>query len=151
VVTSLEDLEQIGAGDSPPAPVLTHNTLGPAKVRIASDGRIVVLDWWHAGGQPPAWELTEALIHWVMGNDRGTRAMVAGYRARAGSVPALELASFRGALVSLANYVHGQVHLALEADDAEDRRYTERNVRHLLGSLPTRADLEHLLNVATTG
>jgi hypothetical protein len=144
----LEDLEQIGVGVSPPAPVLTHNNLGPAKVRIGPDGQIVVLEWWHAGGQPPAWELAEALLHWVPGNERGAIAMVAGYRSRAGSVPSLELASFRGAVISLANYVHGQVGLALEATGAEDRRYTERNVRHLLGSPPTRADLERLLEAA---
>jgi hypothetical protein len=150
VVPRLEDLEQIGEGITPPAPVLTHNNLGPATVRIGPDGRIVVLEWWHAGGQPPAWELAEALIHWVIGNDRGTRAMVAGYRATAGSVPTLELASFRGALVSLANYIHGQVGQALEATGAEDRRHAERNVRHLLSSPPTRAHLEHLLEVAAS-
>jgi len=146
----LEDLEQIGAEASPPAPVLTHNNLGPANVRIGPDGRVVVLDWWHAGGQPPAWELAEALLHWVPGNERGTRALIAGYMAGAGSEPGLELASFRGAVVSLANYIHGQVGLALRATGAEDRRYTERNVRHVLASPPTRADLERLLEVATS-
>jgi hypothetical protein len=81
-------------------------------------------------------------------NIAGARALVDGYRATAGTVPALDLAAFRGAVTGLMNYVTGQVEYALAATDDEDRRYADRSVRHLLSHLPTRAALEQLLVVA---
>jgi Ser/Thr protein kinase RdoA (MazF antagonist) len=152
-VTTLVDLGAIGADTPAPAPVLSHNNLGPGQVRVGSDNRLVVAGWEHAGGQPPSWELAGALVTWTVNpsggvNVAGARALVEGYRATAGSLPALEMAMFRGAVTALANYVSGQVHGALEAGDTEDRRYADRGVRHLLSHLPTRADLERLLEVA---
>ncbi|ROO59361.1 Ser/Thr protein kinase RdoA (MazF antagonist) [Micromonospora sp. Llam0] len=154
-VPNLVDLDSIGRDEPAPEPVLTHNTLGPAQTRLDRDGRLVVLGWEHAGGQPPAWELANALLDWTVDpagqiNVAGVRALVAGYQDRAGRLPALELASFRGALTSLANYVFDQVQAASarDADDPkpEDRRYAERSVRHVLSRLPTRTTLERLLN-----
>lgn len=154
-VPDLVDLDSIGRDEPVPEPVLTHNTLGPAQTRLDRDGRLVVLGWEHAGGQPPAWELANALLDWTVDpagriNVTGARALVAGYQDRAGRLPALELASFRGALTSLANYVFDQVQAASARDAAdpkpEDRRYAERSVRHVLSRLPTRATLEQLLN-----
>ncbi|GAA3934762.1 hypothetical protein [Actinoplanes auranticolor] len=48
------------------------------------------------------------------------------------------------------NYVSGQIELALEARAAEDVRYTDRNVRHLLTHLPSRATYERVLEAALT-
>ncbi|MFC6015223.1 hypothetical protein ACFP2T_03315 [Plantactinospora solaniradicis] len=81
-------------------------------------------------------------------NRAGARALVDGYRARAGALPPLDLTMFRGAVNSLANYVFGQVRTALDTHEREDRRYADRSVRHLLSHLPTRAILEQLLSVA---
>lgn len=128
--------------------MLSHNSLGPGNVRLGPGGALVVVGWEHAGGQPPAWELAEALMNWTIDpggavNTAGARAMVEGYRARAGAVPPLDLSSFRGGVTAVANYVSGQLHIANgEADD-----FTERNVRHLLSHLPTRANLERILEV----
>jgi hypothetical protein len=135
-------------------PVLSHNALGPAQARRGPGGRLVVFGWHHAGGQPPSWELGDALVHWTVDPGRGVnvagaRALVEGYRATAGSLPALGMDMFRGAVTSLTNYAMGQVGYALAAGDDEDRRYADRSVRHLLTHLPTRATLELLLDAVS--
>jgi hypothetical protein len=145
-VPVLDDLATID--DRPGEPVLTHNTIGPGQVR-RGPGRLVVFAWEHAGGQPPDWELGNALMDWtvVAGgtvNVAGARAMVEGYRAVAGSLPTLDMAMFRGAVTGLANYVFGLCAHAMDAD-GEDRRHADRGVRHVLTHLPTLATLERLL------
>jgi aminoglycoside phosphotransferase (APT) family kinase protein len=133
--------------------VLCHNALGPGNVLLGTNGRLVVVGWEHAGGQPPSWELGGALQSWTIDpgggiNVAGARALVEGYRSEAGSLPALDLAMFSGAATSLANYVFGEVDQALTARDSEDRHHADRSVRHLLTHLPSRAALEQLLDVA---
>lgn len=154
-VSTLVELEVVGAGGAAPEPVLSHNSLGPAKARRGANGRLIVVGWDHAGGQPPSWELGDALMHWTVNpsggvNVAGVRAMVDGYRARAGSLPALDMSMFRGAVTSIANYVSGQIHEALNANTEEDQRFMDRNMRHLLAHLPTRTALEEILNIAST-
>jgi len=144
----LAELDFIAADAPVPEPVLSHNSLGPGNVRLGLGGALVVMGWEHAGGQPPAWELAEALMNWTVDpggavNTAGARALVEGYRARAGAVPPLDLSSFRGGVTAVANYVSGQLHIA--RDEADD--FAERNVRHLLSHLPTRATLERILEV----
>jgi hypothetical protein len=114
----------------------------------------VVVGWEHAGGQPPAWELANALLDWAAPpgggvNVAGAQALVEGYRAKAGRAPDLDLSSFRGAATSLANYVAGEVGAALELPPGEERRYADRSVLHVLTHLPTRATLERLLEAVT--
>ncbi|WP_020576374.1 phosphotransferase [Actinopolymorpha alba] len=146
---NLTDLERIGEGVEPPAPVLTHNNFTPGNVRKAADSRLIVVGWENVGGQPPSWELANTLMQWVIGNSAGARAMLGGYRAVAGGLPRLDLAMFRGGTISFANYVFGQVDYALNATEREDRRHANRSVRHLLAGLPTRRDLERLVELAT--
>ncbi|WFE29055.1 phosphotransferase [Solwaraspora sp. WMMD791] len=153
-VPALEDLAATGRDVPVPDPVLTHNTFGPAQTRLAPDGRLVVVGWEHAGGQPPAWELANALLDWAVApygrvDAVGARTLIDGYRRRAGGVPTLRLADFRGAATGLVNYVSEQVEAALAAGTTEDRRYADRSVRHLLAHLPTRATLERLLDAVT--
>src|SRR5690606_4158358 len=150
-VPALVTLDEIGQAPPPSAPVLCHNTLGPASVRLGGNGRLVVFDWEHAGGQPPAWELADALTHWTVDphggvNVAGARAMVEGYRAEAGQLPRLDLAAFSGAATSLGNYASGEIRRALDARGDEDSRHADRSVRHLLSSLPTRTTFERLLD-----
>lgn len=155
-VPILTDLDAIALDSSvAPEPVLTHNVLGPASTRLAPDGRLVVVGWEHAGGQPPSWELANALLDWTVQpgggvNPAAARALVDGYRAKAGALPPLDLTMFRGAVNSLGNYVSGQVRAALDTHETEDRRYADRSLRHLLSHLPTRAVLEQLLDAATS-
>src|SRR4029079_17809236 len=108
------------------------------------DGRLIVEGWEQAGGQSPAWELANALMDWAANPDGASATPAAGalaavYGDVAGSLPPLELASFRGAVSSLANYVSGQIHVALDAKTDEDRRYADRNMRHLLTHPPAHA------------
>lgn len=153
ILTDLEALRDTPA--PPPAPpVLCHNTLGPANARRTRDGRLMVVGWEHAGGQPPDWELANALFDWAVEpggrvNTAGARALVEGYRAKAGRIPDLDLPSFRGAITSLANYVAGEVGTALELPDGEERRYADRSVHHVLTHLASRDTLEQLLESVT--
>lgn len=149
-VPTLVELESIQ--DSEPArPVLCHNNLSPGNVRRGAGGQLVVTGWEHASGLPPSWELADALVRWTVDpsggvNAAGARALLAGYRARAGALPRLRLDSFHGAATALLNYVRGQVHVALAATGTEDRRYADRDVRHLLTHLATRATYEQVLD-----
>lgn len=150
-VPALTELETVGSAVPAPSPVLCHNNLTPGNVSLGRGGSLVVAGWEEAGGQPPAWELADALRSWALDpsgevNAAAARAMAAGYRAAAGAVPPLDLAAFRGAATGLVNYVAGQVGDALAAPDGEDRRYAYRSVRHLLAHLPTRASFERLLD-----
>jgi Ser/Thr protein kinase RdoA (MazF antagonist) len=147
---NLADLERIGEGVESPEPVLTHNALTPNNVRRAADGRLIVVGWEHVGGLPPSWELAFALQQWVLRNPTGARAMLDGYREVAGALPRLDLAMFRGATVSLANYVWGEVGYALAATTEADRQHGNRSVKHLLGGLPTRGELERLVALAAS-
>ena len=150
-VPTLESLDAVGADAPVPAPVLCHNTLGPTQVRHADGGRLAVVGWEHAGGQPPSWELCGSLLQWTIGpggrvNVAGVRALLRGYEEVAGSIPALGMASFRGAVIDLANYVSEQVERALNARPGDERRHAERSVRHILSGIPTRDTFEQLLD-----
>jgi len=156
-VPALLDMGSIGEGTPAPPPVLCHMNLNPGHVRLGRDGRLVVVGWEHAGGLPPSWELGFALMQWAIGPDgvsgAGARAMIDGYRSEAGSPPPLGMAMFRGAVISLANYVQGEVEAALCARDAEDQRHAARSVRHLLSHLasagPFRGNLERLVDACS--
>jgi hypothetical protein len=153
VLTDLEALRD-AAPQPTRAPVLCHNSLGPANARKARDGRLVVTGWEHAGGQPPDWEVANALFDWAVEpggrvNAAGARALADGYRAAAGHLPDLGLSSFRGTITSLANYVAGEVGTALELPAGEQRRYADRSVTHVLTHLATRTTLKHLLEAVT--
>ncbi|MBG0562268.1 phosphotransferase enzyme family protein [Actinoplanes aureus] len=143
---TLLELESISG--TPDRPVWCHNNLNPGNVRVGPGGRLVVTGWEHAAGLPPAWELCSALANWAVApggavNVRGARALVAGYRERAGSLPSLSLGTFRGTATALQNYVAGQIDLALDAGD--EPGHAERSVRHLLTHLPSRSTFQHLL------
>jgi len=152
-VPTLVELASVGDGAPTSEPVLCHNNLNPGNVRRGSDGKLVVVCWEHASGLPPEWELAAALAGWAVDpgggvNAAGVRALVDGYRARAGALPPLCLDTFRGAAIGLLNYVAGQVDLALHADTADGRRHTDRGVRHLLTHLPSLKTYERLLAAA---
>jgi len=149
-VPTLTGLETVGAGVTPDEPVLCHNNLSPGNVRVGAGGRLVVTGWEHASGLPPAWELSSALASWAVRPDGGiagaaARALVEGYRDRAGSAPPVSPATFRGTATALQNYVSGQINLALEAEGQEDVRFHDRNIRHLLTHLPSRTTYERLI------
>ena len=82
--------------------MLCHNNLNPGNVRLGPHARLIVTGWEHANGLPPEWELSAALASWAVNpnggiNAAGARALLEGYRERAGSLPALTPDTFRGA------------------------------------------------------
>ncbi len=151
VVPTLTEFDDLAATPPEADPVLSHNALGPGQVSRGEAGRLVVAGWEHAGGQPPDWELAEALLSWTV--DRGVHvnataaaAMVWSYSQTANRAPKLELSTFAGAVTGLANYVSGQVYLALETTDPDEQAFMRRNVRHLLTHLPRQSTLDQILD-----
>ncbi|ONI82821.1 aminoglycoside phosphotransferase [Actinosynnema sp. ALI-1.44] len=141
-IPTLVELESVGHGTSTSAPVLCHNNITPGNVRVGEGDQLVVTGWEHASGLPPEWEVAQALASWVVNPDgginaTGARALVAGYRANGGELPRVGLADFRGTAMGSLNYVFDQIQSALDAVGAEDRRFADRSVRHLLAHLPS--------------
>ncbi|GIG00500.1 phosphotransferase [Catellatospora citrea] len=152
-VPVLSGLETVGQGAAVPEPVQCHNNVSPGNVRLGTGGSLILTGWEHAAGLPPAWELSAALASWTVDpnggvNAAGARALLAGYRARAGALPPLSLDTFRGAATGLLNYVAGQVDVALSAHGEQDVRYADRNMRHLLTHLPSRTTYRQVLDAA---
>lgn len=152
-VPTLTGLEALGEGALTSEPVLCHNNLNPGNVRLGPHARLIVTGWEHANGLPPEWELSAALASWAVNpnggiNAAGARALLEGYRERAGSLPALTLDTFRGAATGLQNYVAGQVGRALDAAGTDDERYADRSVRHLLTHLPSAETYGRVLDAA---
>lgn len=153
MIPTLVELSAIGDGVPAPAPVLSHNALGPGVVRLGPNGRLVVAGWEHAGGQPPSWELAGALADWAVDptggvNAAGVLALVRGYQSEAGSLPSMDIAAFRGHAIGLVNYLDGLIYEATECPNMDDRDHADRSVRHLLAHLPSRATYELLLDTA---
>ena len=152
-VPALIELASIGEDAAPCEPVLCHNNLNPGNVRLGPGGRLILTGWEHANGLPPEWEVSTTLANWAVNpnggiNAAGARALLEGYRAQAGSLPALSLDTFRGAATGLQNYLAGQVTLALNAPGKDDKRCADRSVRHLLTHLPSRRTYERVLDAA---
>lgn len=152
-VPTLTGLEALGEGALASEPVLCHNNLNPGNVRLGPHGRLIVTGWEHANGLPPEWELSAALASWAVNpnggiNAAGARALLEGYRERAGWLPALTLDTFRGKAIALQNYVAGQVGQALDAAGTDDAGYADRSVRHLLTHLPSAGTYERVLDAA---
>jgi aminoglycoside phosphotransferase (APT) family kinase protein len=155
-VPTMAGLEALGETATAGEPVLCHNNLNPGNVLLGHGGQPIVTGWEHANGLPPEWELSSALASWAVNpnggiNASGARALVEGYRRRAGSLPALSPDTFRGAATGLQNYVAGQVNWALNATGTHDQRYADRSVRHLLTHLPSVQTYERVLDAALTG
>ncbi|WP_125777257.1 phosphotransferase [Antribacter gilvus] len=148
--TTLARLVALGEGCDPGEPVLSHNTLGPGQCRVRSDGRLVILAWEHAGGQPPRWELADALASWAVtpGGEVdvvGARALVDGYADGAGEVPDLVMEDFRGHVTGIVNYLDGLVGAVLSGRSARGSD-SDRAVAHLLEHLPSERAFERLLD-----
>jgi Ser/Thr protein kinase RdoA (MazF antagonist) len=152
-VPTLTGLEALGEGALTTEPVLCHNNLNPGNVRLGPHRQLIVTGWEHANGLPPEWELSAALASWAVNPNGGinaaaARALLGGYRERAGSLPALTLDTFRGAATGLQNYVAGQIGRALEAAGTDEAEYADRSLRHLLTHLPSAETYERLLDAA---
>jgi aminoglycoside phosphotransferase (APT) family kinase protein len=155
-VPTMAGLEALGDGAAAGDPVLCHNNLNPGNVLLGPAERLIVTGWEHANGLPPEWELSAALASWAVNpsggiNAAGARALLEGYRKRAGSLPSLSLETFRGAATGLQNYVAGQVGWALSTTSKHDQRYADRSVRHLLTHLPSVETYGRVLDAALTG
>jgi Ser/Thr protein kinase RdoA (MazF antagonist) len=151
LTAALPVLDGLAAIDDEPTAgaVMCHNDFSTENVRLGAAGQLVVSGWEHADGLPPAWELCAALVEWAVDpagevSEASVRALLNGY----GTVPELTLGCFRGIATGLLNYVSGEICLALEASGAEDARFADRNVRHLLTHLPSRETFERVLETA---
>lgn len=130
--------------------ILSHCNLIPDHVRTLQGGAIAVLHWDFSGAMVPAWELASTLVHWsILGakhvNRVAARALVDGYRSRAGSVPTLDLSAFSVAISGYLNWTHAQICGAIESPSAEEHEFAKSESKTLMADPLSVATLEQFV------
>ncbi|MEQ7124152.1 hypothetical protein ABN034_06470 [Actinopolymorpha sp. B11F2] len=117
-------------------------------VRMAPDDKLALIHWDFAGPHRPEWELAYVLVHWTVygqANPGTARALVAGYRDRAGAVPPLNLSSFWLTITAHLNWTYDQFCTARSAIGDEKRAYVEGELQQLIADQLTVTKIEQLL------
>jgi hypothetical protein len=118
-------------------------------VRYGPGDDLVVVHSAFNGGMVPAWELGYALGHWALYgrvNPLAGRALLEGYRDRAGSLPALELESFTLGIGGYINWTYNAFCEALLAEGGEKTAFAELSIREVLDRPLTVDKIEQLLS-----
>lgn len=116
--------------------IVCINDLSTGVVRMGPDDGLVLTHWDFAGANHPAWELAYVLVHWAGHppvNPGTARALVAGYRDRAGAVPPLAEPSFWLAITANLNWTYNQFCFGLDRT-GENQAYAEGELRDLLAT-----------------
>ena len=106
------------------------------------------MHWDFAGPHLPEWELAYVLTHWAiygLASPGAARAIVTGYRDRAGRVPAVELSSFWLTITAHLNWTYNQFCTARDTIGDEQRAYVEGELRDLIVDPFTVTKIEQLL------
>lgn len=106
------------------------------------------MHWDFAGPMTAEWELAAALLQWTVYsglNAEGGRALIDGYRSRAGAVPELSLGSFTSAITGWLTWVLHRAHGAIAPPSEETADFEERSLRDTLDDPLTVAKLSSLL------
>nr|WP_238345280.1 phosphotransferase [Actinopolymorpha cephalotaxi] len=117
-------------------------------VRMDARDELVLIHWDFAGPHSPEWELAYVLTHWAIygpASPGAARALVAGYRDRAGSVPTLDLSSFWLTITAHLNWTYNQFCTARTSVGDEQRAYVEGEVRDLIENPFSVTKIEQLL------
>lgn len=132
---TIEDLGAVVAEVPPGSVVVTNCDITPDAVRLGEGDELIVTHWDYAGPMVPEWELASALLQWCFysgPNVEAGRALLDGYRERAGMVPALTLGSFN---VAITGWLTWTLHRAWEASGDEPPEKGEFAARALQESL----------------
>lgn len=128
--------------------VVSIADLSIGAVRMGPHDDLVLVHWDFAGPHLPEWELAYVLNHWAINgpvNPGVARAVVAGYRDRAGTVPSLDLSSFWVTITAQLNWTYNQFCTARDAIGEEERAYVEGELRGLIADPLTVTKIEKLL------
>ncbi|MEQ4209317.1 hypothetical protein ABN028_30910 [Actinopolymorpha sp. B17G11] len=128
--------------------VVSIADLNIGSVRMAPNDELALVHWDFAGPHRPEWELAYVLVHWTVSgpaNPGTARALVAGYRDRAGAVPPLDLSSFWLTITAHLNWTYDQFCTARGAIGDEKRAYVEAEVQQLIADQLTVTKIEQLL------
>lgn len=145
---TIDELSTVRAEVPPDSIVITNCDITPDAVRLGAGDELVVVHWDYAGPMVPEWELASALLQWCFysgENVEGGRALLEGYRARAGHVPALTLGSFN---VSVTGWLTWTLHRAWEAsgdEPPEKGEFADRALRESLSDPLTVGKLKSFL------
>ena len=132
---AIEALGQVRAEVPVDSVVITNCDITPDAVRVGAGDELVVTHWDYAGPMVPEWELASALLQWCFysgQNVEAGRALLDGYRSRAGDVPTLTLGSFN---VAVTGWLTWTLHRAWEASGDEPPEKGEYAARALHESL----------------
>jgi Ser/Thr protein kinase RdoA (MazF antagonist) len=146
---ALRDLGAVARLESRTTAVLCHCDLIPDNVTQSPTGDLVVIDWEHAGRQPPEWEVGYVLVFWCLTEDRtvhgpSARALVDAYHATADRRLDLGPWMFAGVASALLNTASAMAGWALRGDSRQ-RGFGLRNLRPLLEHPVSPRHLDRLL------
>ncbi|GAA2759361.1 phosphotransferase [Actinopolymorpha rutila] len=128
--------------------VVSIADLSIGTVRTAPHDELVLVHWDFAGPHCPEWELAYVLTHWAIhgpANPGAARAVIAGYRERAGTAPSLDPSSFWLTITAHLNWTYNQFCSARDAIGDDQRSYAEGELRHLISDPFTVTKIERLL------
>lgn len=147
--STLSELEAIPFRQTAEPLVVSIADLNVEAVRMAPNDELVLVHWDFAGPHRPEWELAYVLAHWTIhgpANPGTARALVAGYRDRAGAVPSLDLSSFWLTISAHLNWTYDQFCTARSTIGAEKRAYVETELQQLIADPLTVTRIEQLLD-----
>ena len=147
---NVDELSSVVADAPPSAVILSNCDLVPEAVRLGADHGLVVVHWDFSGPMVPEWELATMLTQWALYgglNVEAARALLEGYRERAGHAPALTLGCFNVAVTGWLNWAYNQCCELVSPHDAEKAAFSERALRESLDDPLTVAGLRSLLDV----
>lgn len=146
---TVAELSAINADVPTESVIITNRDITPDAVRLGAGEELVVMHWDFAGPTTAEWELAGVLLQWSVYsglNTEGTRALVDGYRSRAGTVPKLSLGSFTSAITGWLTWVLHRAHGAIAPPSEETADFEERSLRDTLDDPLTVARLSSLLD-----
>lgn len=137
----------VGEAD-PGSAIISNCDLVPEGVRLGPDGRLVVVHWDFTGPMIPTWELGTVLVQWALHerlNVGAARAILDGYRRRAGTAPTLTLGSFHVGVTGWLNWAYNQACEAIDPRSADKADFAERALQATLVDPLRVSGLEDLL------
>lgn len=144
---SVEELSAITAPTNPRDVVISNRDIQPSVIHFGPGDELVVTHWDFAGPVSKEQELATLLAQTALHAHDAARALMDGYRARAGDdTPTLTLSSFAGYITGWLTWANHRACDAIAAQDStEQADFAERSLREALDDPLTAAQLRSLV------